>query len=308
MVGTAPTVMFYNPALFNTAGVKAPTDWDQDAWSVDDFEEALNKLTQKSNGRTNVFGAAISYWWPQIYLWNNGIPLYNQDQTKAELATPDAIKLMERFQKWYTDGLAVPPGEKVAELFNGGFVAINIDDMGFLNSIKGSIKWDVAPPPKGKLHNGAFHNDRIFTIPKSSKVKDDAWELVKFWFSQSDDGETGGQAEIARNGWGVPTLKAAAEGPLFNDPKKPPEHRKVFAQGASHGWPIPDNPMGEQFQVIFRRIDALQTGKQTPEAFLKDGEDSLNRVIQSSGWNSSHNVRGWRVNGLLEKSGRGSID
>jgi len=304
LVATAPTVMFYNVELFEKAGVKPPTDWEKDNWTIDDLEQAMIKLTKKSGGRVEIYGWAEPYWWPEVALWNEGVPLYNEDETKAILATPEAIKFISRYQKWYLEGWAVPPGENVTQLFNSGLLAMTYQDMNFANSIKKEVKWDVGPTAKGSVRDGAFHNDRNFTIPKHSKVKDEAWQVLKFWFWMSEDGKIGGQAEIAKQDWGVPVLKRAAESPLFNDPNKPPKNRKIYIQGAAKGWPIPDNPMGEEFQVIFRRIDALRTGKQTPEQFLKEAEEALNRVIVQTGWNKKYNVRGWRLQGIIEKAGR----
>lgn len=308
LVGTAPTVMFYNVDLLQKAGVTPPTDWSN-TWTLDQLSENATKLTQKKGDRTDVYGLYVPYWWPQVQFWNEGVSLYNEDETKAAINTPEALQVLKTYQDWHKSGVHVPPSPNQsadnAQLFNGGLLAIVYEDMNFANSIKkDAVKWDVAACCKGAKHDGAFHNDRNFTVPASTKVRDEAWQLLKYLFTMNADGQAGGQAEIAKMDWGVPVLKKAAEGPLFADPKKAPTNRKIYMQGAERAWPIPDNPMGELFQDLFRRIDAVRAGSQTPEDFLKDADARLNTTIQQLGWSKKNNQRGFRLEGAIEKAGR----
>lgn len=302
LVGTAPMVMFYNVDLFQKAGVKPPTDWEKDNWTMDDFESALAKVSKKSGGRVEVFGwESPSYWW-QVGLWNEGLDWYNEDETKATANTPEARKALERYQRWHKEGWAVPPGENGLQLFNSGLLAMVFNDASYEVRIKPEINWDVAPIFRGAKRDGAFHNDRNFTIPASSKNRDEAWELVKWLFSM--DGEDGGQAEFAKLHWGVPVLKKAAEGPLFANAKSKGKRSQIHFQAVNKSWPIPDNPMGEAFQVVWRRSDPMFIGQETPEKFLTDAEELLNRTIKQVGWSKKNNQRGYRLEGAIEKAGR----
>lgn len=307
LVATTPLVMFYNVDLLDKAGVKPPTDWDKDTWTMADFESAMSKLAKKTGSRVDVYAwDSPSYWW-QVGLWNDGVPWYNQDQTKAEANTPAARTDLEKYQKWTKDGWALPPGTsdtaQSTQLFNGGLLALRFTDSSFEVQINKSIKWDVGPVPKGSAQAGAFHNDRVFTVPNASKVKDGAWTVLNWLLTMTSDGKDGGQYMFAQERWGVPVLRKAAEGPIFNDPSRPPKHLDVYFQGINHGWPIPDNPMGEAFQVVWRTAGDMQNGKTSAEQFLKDAEDLLNKTIQQTGWNKSKDTRGYRLPGVIEKSG-----
>lgn len=303
LVATTPLVMFYNVDILQKAGVKPPTDWTTDNWTWDNFLSAMNKVSKKTNGRVDVYAwDAPAYWW-QVGLWNDGVPWYNDTQTKAEANTPQARSDLTRYQQWYKDGLAVPPGENATQLFNSGLLAMFFNDASFESSIKKGVNWDVAPILKGTTHDGAFHNDRVFTVPQTSKVKDGAWSLLKWLLTMTPDGKDGGQYYFSVQRWGVPVLRKAAEGPIFNDPSRPPKHLKMYFEGIDKGWPIPDNPMGEAFQVVWRTVGDLQNGKVTPEQFLQAGEDLLNKSIEQTGWSTSKNQRGYRLPGLIEKTG-----
>ena len=307
-VGTTPLVMFYNVDIFQKAGVKPPTDWDKDNWTMDDFETAMSKVSKKTGDRVDVYAwDAPSYWW-QVGLWNDGVPWYTSDQLKAEVDTPAAVADMQKYQKWTKNGWAVPPGvsdtAQSTQLFNSGLLAMRFTDSSFDAQIKKSVNWDVAPIFKGSAQAGAFHNDRVFGIPSFSKVKDSAWEVAKWLLTQTDDGKDGGQYYFAQQRWGVPVLRKAAEGPVFNDPSRPPKHLPVYFQGISHGWPIPeDNTMGEAFQVVWRTSGDMQNGKVSPDQFLKGAEALLNKAIQQTGWSKSKDVRGYRLPGVLKSSG-----
>lgn len=307
LVGTTPIVMFYNTDIFQKAGVKAPTDWDKDNWTMDDFESAMSKVSKKTGDRVDVYAwDSPSYWW-QVGLWNDGVPWYSEDQTKAEVDTPTARADMEKYQKWTKNGWAVPPGvsdtAQSTQLFNSGLLAMRFTDSSFESQIKKSVNWDVGPVFKGSTHAGAFHNDRVFGMPSFSKVKDSAWEVLKWLLTMTDDGKDGGQYYFAAQRWGVPVLRKAAEGPVFNDTSRPPKHLPIYFQGISNGWPIPDNTMGEAFQVVWRTSGDMQNGKVSADQFLKDSEALLNKAIQQTGWSKAKDVRGYRLPGVLEKSG-----
>jgi multiple sugar transport system substrate-binding protein len=306
LVATAPYVMFYNVDLFQKAGVKAPTDWEKDNWTLDDLEAAMAKVSKKQGDRVDVYAwESDSYWW-QVGLWNEGLPWYSEDETKAIWRTPEAKRALERYQRWYKEGWAVPPmgnkGQQIVQLFNSNLLAMVWRDTAFETSIKADVNWDVAPIPKGSKRDGCFHNDRNFTIPTASKVRDEAWEALKWLFTM--DGEEGGQFEFAKNRWGVPVLKKAAEGPLFNDPKKKPKSIQVYFQGVQKAWPIPDNPMGEVFQVPWRRSDPMFTGQESVDKFLAASEELVDKVIKQVGWSKKMNARGYRLEGAIEKAGR----
>ncbi len=80
-----PVIMYYNPALFQEAGVAEPTE----DWTWDDFKAAAEQITDPERG---IYGTAFNDWPPiQMFIWQAGGEVISEDRTQSPIDTPEAI-------------------------------------------------------------------------------------------------------------------------------------------------------------------------------------------------------------------------
>ena len=81
-----PVVMYYNPDLFQAAGVSEPDEsWD---WTT--FKEAATKLTDKAKG---VYGTTFSGWPPlQMFVWQAGGEVITADLKSCPIDSEEAVQ------------------------------------------------------------------------------------------------------------------------------------------------------------------------------------------------------------------------
>lgn len=297
VVGAAPSVIYYNTEHFRQINVTAPTDWGK-TWTLDQFEDALQKLAQfhQRSGATDRWAYHDESKAVQYLMWNNGFRPYTADETKATFLTPQAVEILTIYQDWYTRrGFAMPvpapPGDTPARAFNEGRLSVFLTGMGHAATVPKDLPWDIAPLFKGKKEATTENAERCWGIPAFTKRADDGWELLKWLHGQP------AQEELARIDWAVPVLKSVAEGPVFNDASRPPQHRLVFAQGVANDVPTLNNPMAGEYQVWFSRTTAdLRSGSKTPQDFLHERERLANDKIAESKWNKQTSwKKGWRM-------------
>jgi len=104
------TLLFYNRALFDQAGVPYPPSDPQQAWTWDEFVEAAKKLTVDGKGKhpgeagfdtreIRTYGAAFdkSYegWTFYPFIFSNGGQVVNEDGTRLLLDSPEAAQAMQ---------------------------------------------------------------------------------------------------------------------------------------------------------------------------------------------------------------------
>ncbi len=85
-----PVMLYYNPKLFDEAGVAPPDD----SWTWDDFKDAAAKLTKDTDGdgKADQFGTAFNGWPPiQMFIWQAGGEVISEDKTTSPLDSPEAL-------------------------------------------------------------------------------------------------------------------------------------------------------------------------------------------------------------------------
>lgn len=117
-----PVMLYYNPKLFQDAGVKEPDE----SWTWDDFTVAAEKLTIPGKQ----WGTTFNSWPPiQMFIWQAGGEVITSDLCKSPIDSPEAIKGAKFYQSIiYNEKRAVP--EKViseqgfSEMAKAGKVAM----------------------------------------------------------------------------------------------------------------------------------------------------------------------------------------
>lgn len=105
------TLLFYNKALFDAAGVPYPPSDPAKAWTWDEFVAAAQKLTSDVNGKhpgeegfdpetIRTYGIAFDKtfegWTFYPFIFSNGGQLVNEDGTRLLLDSPEATEAMQK--------------------------------------------------------------------------------------------------------------------------------------------------------------------------------------------------------------------
>jgi len=203
-VGVYPTVTFYNQDLFDQAGEEYPPhEFGDPAWTYDALVETAKKLTLDANGNdatsADFDAESTAQWGWDGWDWSpfkivpakfGGSALgVSADYKTAEMNSAAWVEGMQFVQdsiwKWYIR----PNGELSSSAFSDDPLASGQVAMWEVFSWMAynystwseAFNWDVAAVPTGP-HGQlvAQANGDTFTIPKSSKHPDQAWEVAKW--------------------------------------------------------------------------------------------------------------------------------
>jgi len=85
-----PVVLYYNPAMFEAAGVAPPDE----SWTWDTFKDAAKKLTIKdASGNITQYGVTFNGWPPiHMFIWQAGGEVITPDLKSSPIDSPEAIE------------------------------------------------------------------------------------------------------------------------------------------------------------------------------------------------------------------------
>jgi len=123
-----PVLLYYNPKLFDAAGVPYPdASWD---WAK--FMQVAESLTKDTDGDGTVdqWGFTANGWPPiQIFVWQNGGDLITRDRASSPVDSAEAIAGAEQYANIIYNPKCCPSEETIAEQgfnepFRGGKIAM----------------------------------------------------------------------------------------------------------------------------------------------------------------------------------------
>ncbi|GCE30306.1 sugar ABC transporter substrate-binding protein [Dictyobacter alpinus] len=191
-IGTSISVLGYNKALFDAAGLPAPDPVK--AMTFDEFKAIAKKLTKFQGGKAVQYAInpndILDY---DMFVRMNGGKAFDNpvNPTKVTINTPEGIQGLKDYKSLFTEKMAPP----FNELTNGPWSF----DIGALDTGKIAFArvgpWlfsDMAKNPnygitpiftiKQPVITGGVNSLAIY---KNSKNKDAAWEFLK-WATQTD--------------------------------------------------------------------------------------------------------------------------
>jgi multiple sugar transport system substrate-binding protein len=175
-----PVVLYYNPDLFQKAGVNPPDD----SWTWDTFKDAAKKLTVKdASGNITQYGTSFNGWPPiHMFIWQAGGEVITPDLKSSPIDSPEAIQGEQFYADIiYNPEYAVPEeviteqgfGEmakagKVAMFFGG---AADDLDYAYQKDPK-NAKLMMALVPKGPKDRTTFAWTAITAVSSQTKNPD----------------------------------------------------------------------------------------------------------------------------------------
>jgi multiple sugar transport system substrate-binding protein len=228
-IGVYPSVTFYNQDLFDKAGLAYPTHkFGDPTWTYDQLVEIAKKLTLDPDGNDatspDFDPGNIAQWGWDGWDWVpfRALPAKfggNQLGVSADFRTAEAnsaawIQAMQFVQdsiwKWHvrpTGVISSSAFQDIDPLQSGQIAMWEVFSwMAYDYSVwTEAFNWDVAAVPTGPQGNlVAEANGDTFTIPKSSKHPDQAWEVAK-WLMQPEI-----MARLAKSYGCIPARKSLA--------------------------------------------------------------------------------------------------
>ena len=286
-----PDVVYFNKAMFDTAGLAYP----KDTWTWADFLKTSQKLTKDLNG-----DGKIDQWgvfmvpWDALFLpivYSFGGNLITSDGAKATLLQKDTLAAFEFANDLINKYHVAPPikeansynwiegfaQQKFAIIFQGRWATpIFIDAM---TKAKSKFTFDVAPIPTGKLRKTVGYSDAL-GILKGSKNPEAAFKWIQF--VTGDVGQTvlGGPASLV-----VPANKNIAKSLV--SPGAQPENAQLFISEARYAFAPPQTPsFSALYEILNRNLneaflglkpmrDALTKADKELDAMIKQANESL---------------------------------
>ena len=263
--------LYYNTALFKKAGLKNPPK------TMQQLATYAKKLTQKNpNGSLKVVGFNPSRTFYAENLPSNYGHLFGaswlDSKGKSSISSSPGWARYMNWSKglidWYgADKLkrwqaGVGDEFSASNAFETGKLAMALDGewrVAFIQAEHPELKYATAPPPVDQAVIGRYGsanvNGTIIGMPKTTKHKQEAWELLKYLTTSSH------ALAVLSNGLrNVPTTKAS----LNSKEIKPDAHfatfLKIFANPQNTTMPI--TPIGSAFGTIFNNyIDKWEAGR-----------------------------------------------
>ncbi|TAK25823.1 MAG: ABC transporter substrate-binding protein [Chloroflexota bacterium] len=228
--------LFYNKDHFKEVGLdptKAPSTWEE-------FKTAATKLSKKKGEDIERIGGVplmpgggtgggyqlTGNTWLFLWGWLNGGKFVNDDLTQVTCDSPEIVEALE----WCTQFVKDMGGAEKLTAFGqlaaaGGILPIMTEKLSMSVYPTGSLWFDqvkakkpelqnvlgYAAPPKGKK-SATWSGVLSSVVFSTSKVKDIAWEFVKFMNEPSN-----GVLYAKRHAW-IPTRKSVvALDPIFKE-------------------------------------------------------------------------------------------
>jgi len=275
--------VFYNKKLFDEAGVAYPTD----DWTWDDMLRIARALTKNDeNGRITQYGFYGWAW--QNFIYGNGGAMVDdvKNPTKTLLDDPRSIEGLQFYSDLINLYKVMPTPVALANLgmgidlmFSSGRLAMFMSGIWETPGLRNyNFEWDVVMSPKNAKGIRAFGSGGSgYSILKSSKHKQEAWEVVKALTG------AGGQAQLAQRGLAQPSRISVSEGENWATSPLPPANKKMLNEAVKYIIFSPFHPRWREIQekYLLPQLDLVFNGKKTAAEVLKDVAPQINEILQS---------------------------
>lgn len=261
--------LLYNKTLLADAGVEAPTNWDE-------LKTAAEKLAVSSGGKLTQAGLDLSD--PglfNMYLAQAGGQLLNDDQTETAFNSPEGLEVLEFWQSLLDADVYQQGFGDTGDSFAEGKTAMKLDGpwaLSTLDKVDG-LDYGVVQPPAGPDGDkGAYMGGFGLVIPEGAKNAEGAWEFMKWWTTQPENGVAFG--EIA--GW-IPANIEAANDPYFTED----EHYAAFIEAMDYAQTRP-NVQGfsdVEGKALVPALERFLSGEISAEQALKDAQEQGDQIL-----------------------------
>ncbi len=191
-------MMFYRTDIFEQYGLEVPETWDDflevaGILMLNNMQVGLPYVALTDIWQTNGGVASLNIF-PTL-LHQQGLSIYNEDQTGTSFNDPETMRVFEEWTDFYTK-YNLPKEYSFFNRFRVGMVPLAIQTYGQYSALSAAApeikgKWAMAEIPGYVQEDGTINNSQAAfgsacMILKDSEKKgtdDEAWELLKWWMS-----------------------------------------------------------------------------------------------------------------------------
>lgn len=212
-----PSIMMYNRNMVKQAGLTDPVElWKAGKWNVAAFDDAMAKLS-KGEGTSKVYGTnpfTGSIRSVCVFLWGNNADVWNKEETKTLVGSPEALKAWEYVGGFMKKGWA--PSAAESNIPGGLIALIGQRRMAFYSTgaqfvlggqaefVPADVMKEQQLVPMFQLWNGKNEIRNATNaqgIYKKSKYIQESWKWCKYSVSDAC------QAKILAARWTSPMVK-----------------------------------------------------------------------------------------------------
>ena len=184
--------LYYNKDIFDEFKV----DYPDDSWTMDDYLEAMKRLTQDrdGDGKPDLWGGMVDISWDRLQVYANswgGRFVDADDPARSRMADPQTLQALEWLRARMWDDRVMACALDVESLstrqaFARGKLATVEDGSWALKDIlsEAQFRVGVAPRPAGPARRATLATTDGFGIYARTAHPDQAWELLKFLVSK----------------------------------------------------------------------------------------------------------------------------
>jgi len=271
-------VMYYNKDAFREVGLdpnQPPKTWDEMA-------SAAKKLTKDGRWGVMIPATGYPYWMYQALAIQNGLELMSGDGTKTFFDDPAAIEALQYWRDLGTKHKVMPEGTvewgTLRQAFVQGQTAMMWHSTGNLTAVKKEAKFDfgVAMLPAKKRPGSPTGGGNFYLFKKATDAERKAALTFIRWMTAPERAaewsKATGYVGISPASYETESLKKyAAEFPPALVARDQLQH--AVAEFSTY-------ETGRVREGLNNAIQAALTGRQTPEAALKDAQANAERLLK----------------------------
>ena len=252
-----------------------PETWDA-------LIELLKDLNKQGKGMIFDWGSLnwIGY---SAYLWQAGGSYYDGTYSRCTLDTEEAARGMEFFAKLYSEfnvpktEIPIEQGMRAEDFpiaISGNWKIVDLT----IGAPEIKDKWSIATLPKGPTGRGtAFIGGRIMGIFTQSKMKNEAWQFIKFLFEPINQVKLYEKAWQAQDAYLPPNMNTWDHLPMKQEFKKVLKKQALDAQG-----PPPVLAWGTSAMFIDRAIQRVILTKKDVREALKEATQMVDIELEKA--------------------------
>lgn len=277
-------VTMINRQIFEEAGL----DPEQPPELYDNLAELARVIKEKA-GKFAIFPPYTEAGTIRMWMTEAGIPILNEDKTKAAFNTPRGLRIFKFWTDLYKNGLV--PSEALTathrrpiELYKTGQLAMLASGPQFLRQVKSDapeIYENTVVGPLMRWEEDYAYNVALHTMAVASATKHPE-EAVDFAIFMTDATR---QLEFCKLTSVLPSVTSALNDPYFLTSDGTPEGdgRMISARHVKEGKTYPFLPNQRDILPVFDSItEDVSLGKMTAEEGLNLAEEKVNEILDKN--------------------------
>lgn len=265
-------VVAYNKGMFDAAGLKAPTTWEE-------LKSSAEALTVSEGGKLKTAGFLLND--PGLFnMWllQAGGQLVTDDGSATAFNSPEGLEVMNFWKSLMDAGVYVNGFADTSDVFAAGQAAMKYEGPWAIPGFEAAtgLEWAFTEPVAGPNGDkGAIMGGFGLVIPTGAKNSDGAWEFMKWWASQPENGVEFGKI----SGW-IPANRDAANDPYFTE--NPAFSAFISTLDFASVRPSTPGYSDVEGKALTPALQKFMSGELTAEQALSQAQQQGDQILQGA--------------------------